>query len=110
MGNLMAHPKALSVFKELTTHPNIVLGEATVPYSFLVIDNFEVGIEIVNPEDPYSFFFGLDFENHDLAQKLVSHYMEISKHAETDTIANIIAANEATLQKTPQPPREIVSS
>ena len=106
----MAHPKALSVFKELTSNPNIILGEATVPYSFLVIDDSEVGIEIVNPEDPYSFFFGLEFENRDLAQKLISHHVEISKHAESDSIANIIAANEASLQKTPQPPREIMSS
>ncbi|MFI5420943.1 MAG: hypothetical protein ACHQ1H_08250 [Nitrososphaerales archaeon] len=110
MGNLMAQPKALSVFKELSSNPNVLVAEATVPYSFLVIDNFEVGIEIVNPEDPYSFFFGLEFENADLAAKLVSHHAEISKHAERDTIAEIIASNEGALMKTPQPPREIVTS
>ncbi len=110
MGNLMAHPKALSVFKELSSNPNIIVAEATVPYSFLVMDNSEVGIEIVNPEDPYSFFFGLTFVNADLAVKLILHYDEISKHAERDTIAEIIASNEPTLMKTPQPPREIVSS
>ena len=110
MGNLMAHPKALSVFKELSSNPNILVAEATVPYSFLVVDSSEVGIEIVNPEDPYSFFFGLVFANADLGAKLISHYDEISKHAERDTIAEIIASNEATLMKTPQPPREIVSS
>ncbi|MDA4131235.1 MAG: hypothetical protein OK457_10730, partial [Thaumarchaeota archaeon] len=110
MGNLMAHPKALSVFKELTTNPNIMLGEASIPYSFLVIDNSDVGIEIVNPEDPYSFFFGLEFENSDLAAKLISHFVEISKRAERDTIAAIIESNQASLQKTPQQPRELVSS
>jgi hypothetical protein len=110
MGNLMAHPKALSVFKELTTHPNVILGEATVPYSFLVIDNYEVGIEIVNPENPYSFFFGLEFENPDLAQKLISHYVEISRHAEADSIAAIIETNEASLQKAPQHRGELVTS
>ncbi|MDA4111011.1 MAG: hypothetical protein OK439_00620 [Thaumarchaeota archaeon] len=110
MGNLMAHPKALSVFKELTNNPNIILGEATVPYSFLVIDNSVVGIEIVNPEDPYSFFFGLEFENPDLAQKLISHFREISKSAETDSIAAIIESNQASLQKTPQRRDELVTS
>lgn len=34
MGNLMAHPKALSVFKELTMHPNVTLHETIIPYSF----------------------------------------------------------------------------
>jgi hypothetical protein len=45
-----------------------------------------------------------------LAQKLISHHVEFSKHAETDSIANIIATNDASLQKTPQQPREIMSS
>jgi len=109
MGNLMTHPKALSVFKELITNPNVVLREATLPFSFLVIDEKTVGIEIVNPEDPYSFFFGLEFDNEDLAKKLISHFAEISRNAERDTIASIIESNDTSLQKQPQPSSQIFS-
>jgi hypothetical protein len=109
MGNLMTHPKALSVFKDLTTNPNVVLREATIPFSFLVIDEKTVGIEIVNPEDPYSFFFGLEFDNEDLAKKLISHFSEISRNAERDTIAAIIETNNVSLEKQPQPRSQILS-
>jgi hypothetical protein len=109
MGNLMTHPKALSVFKELTTNPNVVLREATIPFSFLVIDEKNVGIEIVNPEDPYSFFFGLEFDNEDLARKLISHFSEISRNAERDSIAAIIESNTTSLDKQPQPRSQILS-
>jgi hypothetical protein len=101
MGNLMAHPKALTVFKELTSHPNVTLCESIIPYSFLVIDGETVGLEIVNPEDPYSFFFGLKFKNQGLAQKLVVHFESLAKNAEKDTIAAVIEANKATLEKQP---------
>jgi predicted transcriptional regulator len=106
MGNLMTHPKALSVFKELTANPNVVLREATIPFSFLVIDDKTVGIEIVNPEDPYSFFFGLEFDHEDLAKKLVSHFSEMSRNAERDTIASII---ESSTSLETQPRSQIVS-
>jgi hypothetical protein len=109
MGNLMTSPKALSVFKELTSNPNVVLREATIPFSFLVIDQKNVGIEIVNPEDPYSFFYGLEFDNEDLAKKLISHFSEISRNAERDTISAIIESNNASLEKQPQPRSQILS-
>ena len=101
MGNLMTHPKALVVFNELTNHPNITLCESIIPYSFLVIDGETVGLEIVNPEDPYSFFFGMKFKNQNLALKLISHFDSLAKNAEKDTIAAVIEANKATLEKQP---------
>jgi predicted transcriptional regulator len=99
MGNLMTHPRALAVFKELTSNPNVTLCETIVPYSFLVIDSQIVGLEIVNPEDPYSFFFGLKFRNEGLAGKLISHFEALAKNAEKDSIAAIIESNNASLQK-----------
>ena len=100
----MTHPKALSVFKELTTHPNVALCETVVPYSFLVIDDLVVGLEIVNPEDPYSFFFGLKFKNEGLAKKLRSHFEALAGNAEKDTIAAVIESNLEILEKAPQGP------
>ncbi len=99
MGNLMAHPKALGVFKELTTHPNVTLHETIIPYSFLVIDNQIVGLEIVNPEDPYSFFFGLKFRNEGLAIKLVQHFEALVRNSEKDSIAAVIESNKSVLEK-----------
>lgn len=102
MGNLMTHPKALTVFKELTSHSNVSLCETIVPYSFLVIDDRVVGLEIVNPEDPYSFFFGLKFKNEGLAKKLKAHFQALAMNAEKDTIAAVIESNLEALEKPPQ--------
>jgi predicted transcriptional regulator len=109
MGNLMTHPKALSVFKELTTHPGVTLHETTIPYSFLVIDNQIVGLEIVNPEDPYSFFFGLKFRNEGLANKLVSHFEALVRNSEKDSIAAVIESNKAALEK-PQSSNQLLTT
>jgi hypothetical protein len=109
MGNLMTHPKALTVFKELTTHPNVTLCETIVPYSFLVLDGQVVGLEIVNPEDPYSFFFGLKFKNQALAAKLVSHFAALASNSEKDTIAAVLESSKATLEK-PQPNSQILTN
>ncbi len=87
IGNLMTHPRAIAVFKELSHHPNVTMKEAELPYSFLVIDSCRVGIEIVNPLDPYSFFLGLLFESPALATKLISHFREISAGALKDSIS-----------------------
>ena len=103
MGNLMTHPKALAVFKELTGHSNVTLCETMVPYSFLIIDNQIVGLEIVNPEDPYSFFFGLKFRNEALASNLTSHFEVLVRNAEKDSIAAVIESNATMLEKQPEP-------
>lgn len=87
IGNLMTHPRAVSVFKELTHHENVTMKEVEVPYSFIVIDSCKVGIEVVNPLDPYSFFLGLSFESPALASKLITHFNEISNTAGKDTIS-----------------------
>jgi hypothetical protein len=103
MGNLMSHPKSLTVFKELTNHPNVMLCETIIPYSFLVIDGETVGVEVVNPEDPYSFFFGLRFRNTALATKMISHFEAFAKNSDKDSIAEAIASPDASLEKQPQP-------
>ncbi|MGI0079469.1 MAG: hypothetical protein ACRECH_07585 [Nitrososphaerales archaeon] len=94
IGNLMTHPRAVSVFRELTHHENVTMKEADVPYSFMVIDSCKVGIEVVNPLDPYSFFLGLLFESPALASKLVSHFKEISSTAERDSISEKFEADQ----------------
>jgi len=99
MGNLMTHPRSLAVFKELTTHPNVSLAETIVPFSFFVIDNQMVGLEIVNPEDPYSFFFSLKFRNEGLAEKFISHFGALMRMAEKDSIAALIKSSPGSLEK-----------
>jgi len=110
MGNLMAHPKALSVFKELTTHPNVTLCETIIPYSFIVSNNQNAGLEIVNPEDPYSFFFGLKFRNESLAKKLVSHFEALVRNSEKDQIAAAIESSKAVIEKQAQTSNHILTN
>jgi hypothetical protein len=103
MGNLMAHPKALSIFKEMTSSPNITVAEVPqLPYSFMVIDATRIGIEIVNSDDPYTFFFGLGLEDHSFASKLITHFKALARTAEKDTIASLMESEQGMLAKAPQ--------
>lgn len=110
MGNLMTHPKALTVFKELTNNPNVSLCETNIPYSFIVIDGTIVGLEIVNPEDPYSFFFGVKFKNEALASKFISHFQALASNADKDQIATIIEANMVALGAQTQAKSQLITN
>ena len=89
LGNLMGNPKALNTFWNLVRSPNVSMGQAEVPYSFIVIDGLDVGIEIVDPSDPYSFFLGLRFQSPTLAQRLISYFNDLKKTAVKDAMATM---------------------
>jgi hypothetical protein len=98
IGNLMTHPKAIAVFKDLTQNPNIKMKEAEVPYSFIVIDACKVGIEIVNPLDPTSFFLGLLFENPELSQKLITRVDQLFGEAGQESISDNLTNTSSSTQ------------
>ena len=81
LGNLMANPKVVPIFWNLVRHPNLTIVQAEVPYSFIVADGLDVGIEILDPSDPHSFFLGVQFESPTLAQRLISYFKEQEKVA-----------------------------
>ena len=91
MGNLVSHPEALDIYKEFATNQNVKIAEETIPYSFFVVDLSKVGVEFVDPRDPYSFFFGVEFENPELAGKLIERFSEISKNAQRDTVTSVVS-------------------
>lgn len=91
----MTHPKAAGVFKELSGNPNVNMSAArSVPYSFLVVDSMKVGIEIVDPTDPFSFFLGLSFESPSLASKLIEQYKKMEQQAVKEPISPMLNEEE----------------
>jgi DNA-binding HxlR family transcriptional regulator len=62
---------------------NVSIYRAKIPYSFVVSDNLQVGMEIADPEDRQSFFGGVSLESSNLATKLVSFFDELAKRSET---------------------------
>jgi hypothetical protein len=81
LGNLMTHPKALGIFRKIPRSMNVIAKEGDLPFSFVVIDSKNVGIEIVNQEKPESFFLGVQFDSPTLASKLITYFNEVSKVA-----------------------------
>ncbi|MEE9585452.1 MAG: hypothetical protein V3W09_00965, partial [Nitrososphaerales archaeon] len=86
-GNIMANPKSIFTFKNLVSNPHISMKKAYIPYSFIIIDSIDVGIEIVNPADPHSFFVGLRFESPSLARTLKEYFDILWTTAEKDDMA-----------------------
>ncbi|MCL4435735.1 MAG: hypothetical protein M1503_00455 [Thaumarchaeota archaeon] len=83
-GNLIANPQSLLTYRRLTKSPNVTMRKSYVPYSFLVIDNVSVGIEIVNPSDPSLFFLGIWFESPVLAQSMRQYFEALWTIGEMD--------------------------
>jgi len=82
---ILSHPSLIEACYKIFNSPNIYIGFVnTLPYSFIVVDEKWIGLEIPNPEDN-SFFFGLFFENKILAEKLIEIFNSLKKKAEEDT-------------------------
>lgn len=81
LGNLMTHPKALGIFKKIPGSTNVSIGEADLPFSFVVINSYKVGLEIVNEDNPEAFFLGVEFDSGILASKMINYFNEVSKLA-----------------------------
>jgi len=71
-----------SATQELQANPNVLIHRVKIPYGFLVVDSLEVAFEMVDPEDPQSFFVGVGLQNSALATRLISFYQkEIAKRS-----------------------------
>jgi len=65
------HPAAAQL---LRSEPIVSIKRTKIPYSFVVSDGLRVAVEIADPVDPKSFFFGVGLESKELATKLVSYH------------------------------------
>ena len=68
------HPAAAKLLNDTL---GIAIKRVEIQYGFAVSDNQSVAIEIVDPEDPQSFFVGIGLESGALAEKLVSYYAKL---------------------------------
>ena len=89
LGNLMAHPRSLKIFHSLVRNQNVSMVQAEIPFSFIIIDNLDVGIEIVDPQDPHSFFVGLQFTSPTLAQRLTLFFDSLWRSGMKDPMVDI---------------------
>ena len=86
LGNLMSNPRALGAYEEFARNSDIQMREGEVPFSFVVVDRHSVGIEVINPSQPQTFFLAFYFENAALAEKLVKLYEEIFRNSKEDEL------------------------
>ena len=86
LGNLMSNPRAASAYREFLSNPNIQSREVEVPYSFIIVDQRSVEIEMINPRDPDVFFLAFYFESPLLAAKLMWLYNDMFRSSEEDKL------------------------
>ncbi len=102
LANLMSNPRALGAYEELASNPKINMREGEVPFSFVVIDRQFVEIEVINPNQPDTFFLAFYFENSLLAQKLMWLYEDILRDSREDALL----ANLREMRKIRSSPHE----
>lgn len=96
-GNLITHPRSLRIFKQVLKSPNMSIKEATFPYSFVVIDSSIVGMELVSPKDPDSFFLGLKLESSELASKLITHFQKLANDGAQDQRQEVLRKSQSAI-------------
>ena len=75
--------KALAL--KLFSLPNVFVRSSEVPYSAVIIDSEDVGLEVPNSKDG-TFMLGLQFKSPTLASKLASFFNGIFDSAESDKV------------------------
>ncbi len=88
-GNILANPRSIITYRDFVKNPNISMRKSYVPYSFVVIDGVSVGIEIVSPSDPASFFLGLGFQSASLAHNMKQYFEALWTTGEADDMSAI---------------------
>ena len=74
------------VARELFTLKNVMVRTAVVPYSFAVVDEDQVGIEIPDVFGEKDFVLGIQFRSPSIAEKMAAIADKIYQNAEQDKI------------------------
>jgi len=81
---IISHPSMVKLFYQIFRSSNVYTGYTdNLPYSFIVVDERYVGIEIPKPQSD-EFFLGLFFENELLARKLIEVFNLLTMKAIED--------------------------
>ncbi|MBI2127289.1 MAG: hypothetical protein HYU02_08285 [Thaumarchaeota archaeon] len=90
MSNLVAHPNTFKVYRDLAENSNVSMRVVEIPFSFIVIDELDVGVEIVDPLDPQSFFAGVQFRSPILAGRMISYFNHLWGLGSTDPLVKML--------------------
>ncbi|MBI2184294.1 MAG: hypothetical protein HYU39_04960 [Thaumarchaeota archaeon] len=99
IANLLAQGGSFKKYLELVKNPNVDLRHSYVPYSFFIIDETFVGIEIVNPASPNDFFIGISFENAALGQKMSEYFNIMWEKARKDPMDSFFGKPDEEILK-----------
>jgi hypothetical protein len=86
---VLSHPRMIKTFYSLFRSPNVSTGYVdNLPYSFIVVDDKYVGVEVPKP-DSDEFFVALFFENELFAKKLKEVFNTLATKAKEDPLKGI---------------------
>jgi hypothetical protein len=90
LSNMAENPKTFEVYHGLAGNSNVSMRVADIPFSFIVIDALDVGIEIVDPLDSQSFFAGVHFRSPSLASRMISYFNHLWGLGSTDPLVKML--------------------
>ncbi|MEM4091979.1 MAG: hypothetical protein QW837_02850 [Conexivisphaerales archaeon] len=70
-------PQLLTLYKGLINTPGVGIKVFPIPYSFVIVDKLELGVEIVNPVKFNEFFIGYRFRSATLADKMALFFNDM---------------------------------
>ena len=79
----------MSLYRSLFSSSGVKIRVTGVPYSFVIVDGLELGIEIINPIKLNQFFIGYRFRSATLAEKMKSFYEEMWESAREYKIEDV---------------------
>jgi hypothetical protein len=78
------------LLKEMLKNPNLKMKAAEVPFSFIIVDKEEVGIEIPNSFGENDLLVAFRFKSPTLAGKLNNIFQRLLENSEKDPIYDLI--------------------
>jgi hypothetical protein len=89
-------PETARIFRRIAEDPLITLKEAGLHFSFVVVDEKTVGVEIIDTGDTSSFFLALQFEDKIMSAKLIEYFKEIEQNGVEDRRKRMMLEQSAT--------------
>ncbi len=83
---LLSNMETRAVARELFTLKNVLVRTANVPYSFIVVDEDQVGIEVPDVFGERNFILGIQFRSPSIAEKMAAIAEKMYQNAGQDTI------------------------
>ena len=83
-----ADPATRAIMKAVLESPRVRIARLSLDYSFIVVDRRYCGFEVVSPLSPHDFKLAVEFEEEELAQRMVDVFENLWKSGQSPAPAD----------------------